>query len=215
MAGGNWTTKHIVLDLPQAQRDAYNEFYRSPCMLANIALHNWRFLYKLGISGAFWFDGLGNYASVRKLPTFATDDKTISPDSPVVMTLKVLFCRPGLTMQEQQSRGRNDLLGTSYRDYERKIRTQMTEMFSGTSFDAKRDIAAIVLNRWGHAYASPQPGFFFGRDGKPSPRDILRNAPFGRIAFANTDLAGSAGHTTAINEGVRAANQLLDGALKG
>jgi spermidine dehydrogenase len=32
--------------------------------------------------------------------------------------------------------------------------------------------------------------FFFGEDGKPAPSEILRAAPFGRIAFANTDLAG-------------------------
>jgi spermidine dehydrogenase len=215
MAGGNWTTKHIVLDLPASHREAYNQFHRSPCMLANIALHNWRFLYKLGVSGAFWFSGLGNYASIRKVPTFSTKAKTIGPDSPVVMTLKVLFCRPGLTMEEQQAKGRAELLATSYREYERKIREQMIEMFSGTGFDAKRDIAGIILNRWGHAYASPQPGFFFGNDGKGSPRDILRDKAFGRIAFANTDLAGNAGHTIAINEGIRAANQLLDGALKG
>jgi len=211
---GNWTTRHILFDLPQVHREAYDQFHRSPCMLANIALRNWRFLYKLGISGAFWFEGMGNYASIRKVPTFSTDVKSIGPDSPVVMTLKVLYCRPGLTMLEQQSRGRAEILATSYRDYERRIREQMTELFPFTGFDAKRDIAGIVLNRWGHAYASPQPGFFFGKDGKPSPRDVLRNAPFGRIAFANTDLAGNAGHTIAIAEGERAAGQLLDGPLK-
>jgi len=37
---------------------------------------------------------------------------------------------------------------------------------------------------------NPQPGFFFGVNGKPAPRDILRNRLHGRIAFANTDLAG-------------------------
>jgi spermidine dehydrogenase len=184
-------------------------------MIANIALRNWRFLYKLGISGGFWFEGLGVFAGVRAVPTFSTELKTIGPDSPVVLTQKVLFCRPGLTMEEQQNRGRTEILATSFREYERKIRDQMTEMFSGSGFDAKRDIAGIILNRWGHAYASPQPGFFFGKDGKPAFRDILRNAPFGRIAFANTDLSGDPSHVTAIDEGQRAAGQLLDGALKG
>jgi spermidine dehydrogenase len=83
-------------------------------------------------------------------------------------------------------------------------------MLSGTGFDARRDIAGIILNRWGHAYCSPQPGFFFGKDGQPAPREILRRAPFGRIAFANTDLSGIAGFDTAITEGQRAASQLLD-----
>ncbi|MCU1296889.1 MAG: dependent oxidoreductase [Acidobacteriaceae bacterium] len=38
MAGGCWTTKHIVRDLPAAQREAYNQFYRSPCLMANVEL---------------------------------------------------------------------------------------------------------------------------------------------------------------------------------
>ncbi len=82
-----------------------------------------------------------------------------------------------------------------------------------TSFDARRDIAGIILNRWGHAYLNPQPGFFFGKDGKPAPREILRRAPFGRIAFANTDLSGAPDHKTAIMEGFRAVGQLLDRVL--
>jgi spermidine dehydrogenase len=210
MAGGSWTTKHIVIDLPSEQRGAYAQFFRSPCMIVNIALRNWRFLYKQGISGAFWYNGLGSYGSVRKTPTFATKDKTIGPDSPVVMTIKVLFCRPGLSLVEQQTAGRAELLSTSFLDYERRVREQLTQMFAASGFDAKRDVAGIVLNRWGHAYCSPQPGFFFGKDGQPAPREILRRAPFGRIAFANTDLSGDPGHTTAIAEGQRAASQLLN-----
>jgi spermidine dehydrogenase len=210
MANGSWTTKHVVTDLGSEQRDAYAQFFRSPCMLVNVALRNWRFLYKRGISGAFWYGGFGEYGSVRKVPTFSTPDKTIGPDSPVVMTIKALFLRPGLPMVEQQNAGRAELLSNSYRDYERRVREQLTEMFASTGFDAKRDIAGIVLNRWGHAYCSPQPGFFFGKDGKPAPREILRRAPFGRIAFANTDLSGDPGHATAIAEGQRAAGQLLD-----
>ena len=111
---------------------------------------------------------------------------------------------------DQQSAGRAELLSNSFRDYERKVREQLTEMFAGSGFDPKRDIAGIILNRWGHAYCCPQPGFFFGKDGQPAPREILRRAPFGRIAFANTDLSGDPGHTTAISEGQRAAGQLLD-----
>jgi spermidine dehydrogenase len=209
MAGGSWTTKHIVIDLPAQQREAYAQFLRSPCMLVSVALRNWRFLYKRGISGAFWYGGFGEYGSVRKLPTFATDTKTMGPDSPIVMTVKALYLKPGLPMAEQQNAGRAELISTSFREYERRVREQLTEMFASTGFDAKRDVAGIVLNRWGHAYCSPQPGFFFGKDGQPAPREILRRAPFGRIAFANTDLSGDPGHHTAVFEGQRAASQLV------
>ena len=84
------------------------------------------------------------------------------------------------------------------------------EMFANSGFDARRDIAGIVLNRWGHAYLNPQPGFFFGTDGKPASRDVLRATPFGRIAFANTDLAGIMDHRCSIIEAHRAVEQLLD-----
>src|SRR5262249_2296106 len=48
VAGGSWTAKHIVSDLPTDHRKAYAQFYRAPCLMANVALRNWRFLYDLG-----------------------------------------------------------------------------------------------------------------------------------------------------------------------
>jgi spermidine dehydrogenase len=107
------------------------------------------------------------------------------------------------------------MLTTSFREYERRIRQQFADMFAGAGFDAQRDIAGIVLNRWGHAYLNPQPGFFFGKNGKPAPRDVLRAAPFGRIAFANTDLAGAMDHRYSILEAYRAIGQLLDQVVTG
>ena len=213
MAGGCWTTKHIVKDLPETHRQAYAQFYRSPCMMANVAVRNWRFLYKMGISGCRWFEGLGNYLEVRKLALTGLENSTIGPDSPIVLSLKVLYSYPGLTTEQQGNRGRTEMLATSFRDYERQIREQFSDMFASGGFDARRDIAGIILNRWGHAYLSPQPGFFFGRDNQPAPREILRSAPFGRIAFANTDLAGAMDHRYSILEAKRAVSQLLDQVL--
>lgn len=213
VAGGCWTAKHIVRDLPAAHLGAYDQFYRSPCLMANVAVRNWRFLYKMAITGCRWFEGLGNYVEVRKLPLFGAPSPTIGPDSPTVLTLKCLFPYPGLPTEVQGVRGRMEMIGTSFRQYEQQIRDQFTEMFARTGFDAKRDIAGIILNRWGHAYLNPQPGFFFGRDGKPAPSEVLRGAPFGRIAFANTDLAGIMDHRTSIMEADRAVRQLLDQVL--
>jgi len=209
MAGGSWTTQHIVGDLPDRHRAAYAQFYRSPCLMANIAVRHWRFLYKMGMSGCRWFEGLGNYLSVRKLATVGSVPPSVGPDAPTVLTIKVLFARPGLPIGEQGSRGRAELLGTSFAQYERAFREQLGDMFAAGGFDPRRDIAGIILNRWGHAYVNPQPGFFFGTDGQPAPRDVLRNAPHGRIAFANTDLAGAMDHRNAIREADRAVQQLV------
>ncbi len=208
MAGGSWTTKHIVRDLTTAHRDAFAQFYRSPALMANVAVRNWRFLYKLGMTGCRWFEGIGNYLSVRRMATIAGDGRGIDPDAPTVLTLKVLYSQPGLPIAEQGRQGRAQLFGTSFRDYERTIRAQLGDMFAPGGFDPRRDIAGLILNRWGHAYVSPQPGFYFGVDGKPAPRDVLRDRPHGRIAFANTELAGASDHRNAIREADRAVRQL-------
>jgi spermidine dehydrogenase len=210
MAGGSWTTKNIVKDLPPEHRAAYAQFYRSPCMMANVAVRNWRFLYKMGISGCQWFEGLGNYVQVHKLALCGAESPTIGPDSPVVLTIKVLFSNPGYSTEAQGHMGRGQLISTSFREYERQIRQQFSEMFAHSGFDASRDIAGIILNRWGHAYLSPAPGFFFGKDDQPAPSDLLRSGPFGRIVFANTDLSGVADHRSSIIEAHRAVGQLLD-----
>jgi spermidine dehydrogenase len=209
MAGGSWTTKHLVRELPASHRDAYAEFHRSPCLVANVAVRQWRFLYDLGIHECRWFEGIGNYLAVRRTATAAPVAPTISPDSPTVLTLKILFAYPGEPLAAQVTRGRAELLGTSFRDYERRIREQLSAMFGRAGFDARRDIAGIILNRWGHAYLSPQPGFFFGRDGRPAPGEVLRTQPVGRIAFANSDVTGIMDHRASILEAKRAVTQVM------
>jgi spermidine dehydrogenase len=213
MAGGGWMTKHVVRDLDSDRQRAYSRFYYSPYLTANVAINNWRFLSKMGISGANWFEGFGRSVEVRKMAKFGVDSPVVGPDLPTVLTFLVDFAKPGLPAAEQGSKGRAELLSTSYAGYERQIREQMTDMFGASGFDAKRDIAGIVLNRFGHAFITPQPGFFFGSNGEAAPRDALRAAPFGRIAFSHSDLAGAMDHRNAFLESNRAVGQLLDQVL--
>ena len=76
-----------------------------------------------------------------------------------------------------------------------------------SGFDPRADIAGIILNRWGHAYVCPAPGFYFGRNGKPAAPDVLRQ-PVGRVAFANSELHGHQNWRDATAEGKRAVEQL-------
>jgi spermidine dehydrogenase len=144
---------------------------------------------------------------------FGVDSPVVGPDLPTVLTFFVDFAKPGLPLAQQGSKGRAELLSTTYADYERQIREQLTDMFGASGFDAKRDIAGIVLNRFGHAFINPQPGFFFGLNNEPAARDILRAAPFGRIAFSHSDLSGAMDHRNAFLESNRAVGQLLDQVL--
>ena len=129
MAGGGWITKHVVRDLPATHREAYDQFNYSATVVANVALRNWRFLHKLGLSGGRWFEGFGFWTEVRTIATFGSDSPTIGPDSPTVLSLIVPFYYPGLPLAEQCSKGRAELLSTSFRDFERQVREQFTECF--------------------------------------------------------------------------------------
>ncbi len=213
MAGGGFITRHVVRDLDAERRSAYAQFYYAPSLVANVAVRNWNFMYKLGISGARWFEGIGSFMEVRKMAKFGVDSPVAGPDLPTVLSFFIDFAKAGLPIAEQGQRGRIEMLTTPFHEYERRIREQMTEMFAPSGFDAQRDIAGVVLNRWGHAFINAQPGFFFGANGKPAPRDALRNAPFGRIAFSHSDFAGDNNHQSAIMESYRAVGQLLDSVL--
>jgi spermidine dehydrogenase len=126
-----------------------------------------------------------------------------------VLTLKILFAHPGKPLPEQVNTGRYQMMTTPFSVYEKQIREQFAGMFAKQGFDERRDIAGIILNRWGHAYLAPQPGFFFGKDGKRPPAELMRRHPFGRIAFANSDLSGIMDHRASIMEAHRAVEQVV------
>jgi spermidine dehydrogenase len=208
LATGSWVNKHIVADLPDAYRTAMNQFLYAPTMIVNVALRNWRFLDRLGISAARWFDGLGFYSTVMQPMVVGRRPVPFHPDKPIVMTFYVPIQHPDLPLVAQGPAGRAELYGTSYAEYERQILAQMQRMFASAGFDARRDVAGIVLNRWGHARMVAPPGFYFGKNGAPSPLEVLRQ-PFGRIAFGNAEVSGSQSWPGALTQGHRAITQAL------
>jgi spermidine dehydrogenase len=207
MANGGWTTQHVVADLPPAYRDAYREFNRAPMLVVNVALKQWRFMYDQGITAVNYRDRFGFACNVRQSMIDGEYHPPLHPDQPTILTFYVSFSKPGMPLRDQTAAGRTELLATAYKDYERQIREQLVRLFGQFGFDPRRDIAGIVLNRWGHAYVCPAPGFYFGRDGKPAPSDVIRK-PLGRVAFANAELHGHQNWRDAVTEGRRAVGQL-------
>lgn len=205
---GGWVARNMVSDMPAPMLDAYRQFYHSPVLVVNVALRNWRFLDKLGISAGRWFEGFGRFFAIRRPMKTGRSTQPFDPDKPTVMTFYVPFINPGYPMEVQGAIGRAELMGKTYVQYEKEIIEQMTKMFSAHGFSAERDVAGIVLNRWGHAYISPQPGFHFGNEGSNAPKDIVRKG-FGRIQFGHSELSGYMSHTSALIEGARAARAAI------
>jgi len=211
MATGGWMNQYVVRDMPPEYHEAYGQFVHAPFLVANVALTNWRFLHRLGITAAIWDRGEGDFGytcNIRNPMQVGSYQPPLDPDQPTILTFYTPFHHPGLPLRAQAARGRMELLNTSYPEFERKIYAQMMKLFAASGFDPARDVAGLILNRWGHAYSVPFPGFFGGASGS-APRDIIRNR-HGRIAFAHSELAGWQHWGTAADEGRRAVNQLVD-----
>jgi spermidine dehydrogenase len=208
MACGSRLSRRVVSDLPISYAEAYNQFFVSPLLVANVALTNWRFLYRMRLTACKWSSGFGFGCNIRK-PMFVGDYRPpLHPDKPTLLTFYISFHQPGLSAEAQGEEGRKKLLGTSYAEFESLLVGQMRRLFSDAGFDVKKDTAGIILNRWTYAYVNPQPGFYFETDGKSAPRDVIRK-PFGRIAFAHTELNGHQHWVAAVDEGRRAVQQAM------
>ncbi|MFK8021485.1 MAG: NAD(P)-binding protein [Pseudomonadales bacterium] len=209
MGGQQHLNKRVVSDLPQRHLDAMDQFMHAPMMLVNVALTNWKFMDKLGVASVRWFgDDMGWFTTLRKQMIIdGKEPMPLDPAKPTVLTLYNSFCMPGLAVDKQCVAARMKMFSLSYADIESHIKRQFTKMFGSAGFNAERDIAGIVVNRQGHAYAATPPGFFFGKDGKPAVSDVIREQ-HGRIAFAHAELMGMQMWEGAVHEGERAGHQL-------
>jgi spermidine dehydrogenase len=208
-AGASFTAKHAVKNLPEDYRAAVEQFPRSPMMSVNVALDNWRFLDKLGYTACSWRGGFGFTANMRPNMYVGDYRPLLDPDQPNLFTFYVPFNQHGLSLVDQGHVGRARLFSTSYREYETQVRQQMVTLFADAGFDPKRDVAGIVLNRWGHAYCNAGPGFHTSKNGKPTPSDLLRQ-PIGQLTFGHSELNGNQHWDVAAKEGHRAAQQVVE-----
>ena len=210
LCGQQHANRHICRDISPEYREAMNHFHHAPMLTVNVAVRNWKFLEKLGIASARWFEGFGWWLSLRRnleIPGQVT--QPLDPAKPTVLTLYNPFPLPGVPFPQQCTLARMELFNMSYAQIEAAVRAQFTRLFGDYGFDAGRDIAGIITNRWGHAYVVDPPGFFFGTDGKPAPKEILRKR-FCRLTFGHSELSGAQMWETAAEEGERAGQQALE-----
>jgi spermidine dehydrogenase len=206
MASGGWVNKHILLDMPPDLRAAYDQFSYAPALIVNVALRQWRFLYDMGITACRWFDeadGIGYCCNIRQNMVTAGHAPGLHPDRPAVLSFYMGLPIPGLPAAVQGATSRAKFLATPYIDFELRIRRQMMSLFASHGFKPERDIAAIVLNRWGHARLIEPPGFHYGVGGRPSPLERVREG-YGRVAIGHSELNGAQHWGSALEYGKRA-----------
>ena len=160
----------------------------------------------MGITACRWFDeadGIGYCCNIRQNMVTAGHAPALHPDRPAVLSFYMGLAIPGLPATVQGATSRAKFLATPYMDFELRIRRQMMSLFASHGFKPERDIAAIVLNRWGHARLIEPPGFHYGVEGRPSPLERVREG-YGRVAIGHSELNGAQHWGSALEYGKRA-----------
>ena len=130
------------------------------------------------------------------------------PEDPMVLHLVHVPTVPmsaGLDQRSAWKAARMQLYTRTFGDFEDRVRDELTRMFGAGGFDASRDIRAITINRWGHAYAY---GFnsIYDKDDEFG-QQLLARRRIGRISVAGTDAARSAYAHAAIDQAHRAVSE--------
>ncbi len=209
-AGYHAYLPYLCPQLPAKQKSALSENVRIPFVCAGVALRSGKPIQELG-SASFYFPGHYLHECLAYGRSLGAHQQDFDPAQPVVIYMIGPMLQPhtGLHPSEQHRQGRHKLLAMSFQEYEIEIRQQLASVFAQTSFDATEDIVGITVNRWPHGYSRQYNSIYDPKYAKgEAPHEIARRR-HGPIAIANSDASYWALANTAIDEGLRAVEDLL------
>ena len=171
----------MFADIDKRQRDALAAGVRSPLVYVNVAVRNWQPWVKLGVHEIS--NPMGFYSQLKlDYPVSLGSYRCpLSPDEPIVLHLVHAPTVPGsgLDMRGAYRAARAQLYAMSFADFEAHLRDELSRMLAGGGFNARRDIAAITVNRWGHGYAYGFNSLYDREQSPPSMKSPAANRPPG------------------------------------
>ena len=227
LACDNAMIPYICRELPAEQRQALLLADRAVNMMTTVLVRTWKSFEKLGITGVDSPGMFYNTFNLRAPRHFGPYRPELDPAEPALLGLQspsgVLHHStmvreffggnppaPGTPLREQLAALRTRMLRTSFEDFERRIREQLARVLSPGGFDPARDIEAITINRWPHGFAMGTNALFDPADWTHQNHPtVVGRQPFGRISIANSDAAGLSLAQAAMDEGHRAATELV------
>ncbi len=213
MACYNQIIRHLVPELPDAQKEALSKCTKRPLMVVNVVLRNGEALKKTGVGSAYlpgsYLDHMQlvsgiNVADYR--PEWRAEDACIMQ---FYAGLGVEV-PAGTSVAQMQQLTRLWLLDQTFEGFEREIRTVLNGIYGSAGFNATEDILAITVNRWPHGYARDHVDMEDADwNVEPQPNVIGRQR-CGNIVIANSDAGADAYTHTAIDQAWRAVNELAE-----
>jgi spermidine dehydrogenase len=214
LASWNMMIPYMMPELPQTQKDALAYGVKGPLVYSSVALTNWRAFKNLGVARFDCPTMFHNEVGLTEAATLGALTHASGPDEPVVAHL-VKYCTvPGLPRRDQHRAARQVLLETSWETFERETRAQLQRLLGPGGFDARRDIAAITVNRWPHGYAYTYNSIWdpveWVYSETPTRPCVVGRQPFGLVSIANSDAAASPHTDAAMLEGHRAVQEVIE-----
>ncbi len=201
---------HLCPELPEPQKEAQRYQVKRPLLLTNVLLKDSKAFDKLDISGAYCPGRLhGVLWQVKGVNTAGyqhdwDDDGTV----PVMFWGSVRPPDGMASVKEQHQASRAKMTAMTFEDYEREVRTVLDGLLGPAGFDVQNDILAITVNRWPHGYSYDYLDLWDSEwpEGQ-APHEIARKSA-GNIAIANSDAGADAYTHVAIDEALRAVQDL-------
>jgi spermidine dehydrogenase len=201
---------YVCPELPERQKAAMHACVKVPIVYVGVQIRNWRALQSTGVGYAYcpgaYFSEVGLDYPVS-LGKYRFGDQ---PDDSCILQLVRTPCAPGLPARDQFRAGRAELYATPFSTFEERIKDQLDRMFGAGGFKSDRDIMAITVNRWAHAYTYYHHTLWDGDVPEEARIHVVSRKRFGNIAIANTDAGGDAQVPFAIEQAYRATRELLD-----
>jgi spermidine dehydrogenase len=206
-AGYHMMAPYLAPEIGAEQRAALAEGVKAPLVYVKIAVRNWLPWVKAGVHEVT--NAMGFYSRIKlDYPvSLGAYQFAKNPGEPVGLHLVHVPTPAGFGDQRAAWRaGRTALHAIPFARFEAHALDELTRILGPHGFEPKRDVAAISVYRWAHGYAYGFNSLY--DDDEDLARFVIARQRIGRIAIANSDAAGSAYAHSAIEEALRAVDEL-------
>lgn len=208
----NGLIPHLCPELPESQKKNLKYGVKQPLLAVNVLVRSGRPIFDAG--SQLHLCPTSYFKLVSTAPPVSIGDYVHNddPDAPMVVYLLTTPTEENngsQTARDLFRLGRHELYNTTFEDYEKQIRDQLTGMFGATGFNADRDIEAITINRWSHGYAYMYKTLYDPEWPEGEAPHELGRKPFGRISIANSDAEAIAYLGASIDAAWRAVTEQL------
>jgi spermidine dehydrogenase len=180
-----------------------------PMMYNNVLIRRWSSFAKLGASNINSPCMLHTGTSLDPGSTVGGYKGVTTPEEPIIVHMTSNPNKPGLPRKEQHRAGAEQLLSTTFEQFELEIRQHLARMLGPAGFDPAADIVGLTVNRWPYGYAYTYDTLA-DPDVPPEKRPhVIGRQRFGRVTIANADAGAAAFTNQAIDEAHRAVEELF------